>query len=88
MGENITCGEFHHGLKIAAMKQQHPLRHWRNSQVPSVTLSALAEKLSVTPSHLSEIENFNNVPSLKLAVELSRITSIDVKQFVAGAAVA
>lgn len=46
-----------------------------------MTLSALAEKVSVSPSHLSEIENRNNVPSLDLAVQLSRITGIDVSKF-------
>lgn len=64
------------------MKQPHPLRDWREKQTPKVTLSVLAEQVSVTPSHLSEIETGKNTPSLDLAIKLSRITSIEVERFV------
>jgi transcriptional regulator with XRE-family HTH domain len=59
----------------------HPLRDWRETQVPKKTLAALAGEVSVSASHLSEIENGKNDPSLELAVRLSRVTGIDVEKF-------
>lgn len=59
----------------------HPLRAWRKRQEPSVTLTALAADLGVSPSHLSEIENWNNQPSLDLVARLHEITSIEMKEF-------
>lgn len=59
----------------------HPLRAWRFEQTPRRTLTALAEELGVTASHLSEIENWNNEPSLTLASRLHNITGIDMKEF-------
>lgn len=60
----------------------HPIRAWRKSQEPKVTLAKLAEAVGVTPSHLSEIEKGNNQPSLALASKLSTQTGIDIAQFV------
>ena len=61
----------------------HPLRRWRLDQTPKKTLAQLASVIGVSPSHLSEIENGNNEPSLELAVRLSRETGIQVEKFVA-----
>lgn len=63
------------------MKRQHPLRDWRENQVPKKTLAALASEVSVSASHLSEIENGNNEPSFALALELSRLTGIEIQKF-------
>lgn len=60
----------------------HPLRAWRTGQSPKKTLVSLAEDLGVSPSHLSEIENWNNEPSLELSVRLRDLTGIDPEQFI------
>lgn len=65
------------------MKQTHPLRQWRKQN--GKTLSDLSEAVSVTPSHLSEIENWNNEPSLDLAARLHRATGIEMTAFVKSA---
>jgi transcriptional regulator with XRE-family HTH domain len=54
----------------------HRLREWRHRH--RITLAVLADRASVTPSHLSEIENRKNVPSLGLAAALSALTSGEV----------
>ena len=64
------------------MSKEHPLRIWRHSQDPRKTLADLANDVGVTPSHLSEIENWNNEPSLDLASRLHRVTGIEMGQFV------
>jgi transcriptional regulator with XRE-family HTH domain len=63
-------------------KTTHPLRSWRNSQTPRKTLDALAQDVRVSASHLSEIENWNNEPSLNLAERLHTLTGIDMAAFV------
>lgn len=63
-------------------KRKHPLRDWRLGQEPRKTLAELAADLEVTPSHLSEIENWKNEPSLDLAARLHRATGIDMAAFV------
>jgi len=63
-------------------KTEHPLRRWRNSQEPRKTLSEVAQAVKVTPSHLSEIENWKNEPSLDLTSKLSGLTGIDMREFV------
>lgn len=65
---------------MTVTKQAHPLRDWRKAN--GVTLHALAEHLGVTQSHLSEVENWNNTPSLELAARLHEHTGIDMKAFV------
>lgn len=59
----------------------HPIRAWRKSHTPKVTLVDLAARVGVTPSHLSEIENGNNEMSLDLAMKLHRETGIDIPEF-------
>ena len=64
---------------------EHPLKTWRQSQHPKVTLAALAQRVGVTASHLSEVENYKNEPSLTLTSRLSDETGIEMKAFVARA---
>ena len=59
---------------------QHPLRTWRKAN--GKTLADVAEDVSVTPSHLSEIERGLNEPSLALAARLSKATDIPLDKFV------
>jgi transcriptional regulator with XRE-family HTH domain len=66
------------------MSTEHPLRVWRHSQEPRKTLVDLAAEVGVTPSHLSEIENWNNEPSLDLLSRLYRVTGIEMPRFVRG----
>lgn len=54
------------------MPEVHSLRRWRQSN--GVTLAVLADRIGVTPSHLSMIETGNKVPSLDIADKLSRET--------------
>lgn len=63
-------------------KTTHPLRRWRDSQTPRKTLAALAVEARVSASHLSEIENWNNDPSLELAGRLHTLTGIDMTKFI------
>lgn len=63
-------------------KSTHPLRDWRDKQTPRKTLAALAVDAKVSASHLSEIENWNNEPSLDLAARLHTLTGIDMTAFV------
>jgi transcriptional regulator with XRE-family HTH domain len=67
------------------MSKEHPLRIWRHSQEPRKTLADLAAEVGVTPSHLSEIENWKNEPSLDLLSRLHRVTGIEMSRFVRGA---
>jgi transcriptional regulator with XRE-family HTH domain len=64
------------------IRMEHPLKAWRRSQQPKVTLSALAQRVGVTASHLSEVENYKNEPSLDLTNRLSDTTGIEMKAFV------
>ena len=67
---------------MARPEKTHPLFHWRRDN-GGKTLQELADELGgVTQSHLSEIENWNNVPSLELAKRLHAHTGIDMKDFV------
>jgi len=52
-------------------------------QFPRKTLIELAEAVGVTPSHLSEIEHWNNKPSLDLMVRLCAVTGLKMDAFVA-----
>lgn len=65
---------------MARPEKTHPLYRWRKSE--GLTLQALAAELRCTQPHLSEIENWNNVPSLELAARLHARTGIDMKALV------
>lgn len=58
----------------------HPLRTWRKDR--GITLQGLAALIGVTQSHLSEIENWKNEPSLDLAARLSLESGIEIAKFV------
>jgi len=64
------------------IRMDHPLKVWRRTQSPKVTLVALAQQVGVTASHLSEVENYKNEPSLDLTSRLSDVTGIEMKSFV------
>ena len=59
----------------------HPLREWRHRNGRK-TLQEVADMVGVTQSHLSEIENWKNEPSLDLAARLHGLTMIDMASFV------
>ncbi len=64
------------------IRMEHPLKTWRRSQTPKVTLAALAQRVGVTATHLSEVENYKNEPSLNLVDRLSNETGLEMKAFV------
>lgn len=66
---------------MARPEKTHPLYRWRKSN-GNKTLQDLASEVGVTQSHLSEIENWKNEPSLDLAARLHSITNIDMSAFV------
>jgi transcriptional regulator with XRE-family HTH domain len=66
---------------MARPEKTHPLFFWRIRNGEK-TLRELASELGVTQSHLSEIENWKNEPSLELAARLHARTGIDMKAFV------
>lgn len=57
-------------------RSAHPLRTWRKAH--GVTLTTLAEKLGVRPSHLSGIENGKN-PSMALAARIREATDGEIR---------
>lgn len=59
----------------------HPLKEWREQN--GMSQGALAEKVDVWASHISQIEGGLRVPSLGLASRLSEITGIPIEKFVA-----
>jgi transcriptional regulator with XRE-family HTH domain len=69
---------------MARPAKTHPLYHWRmeHGRKP---LHALASAVGCTQSHLSEIENWKNEPSLELAARLHRATGIPMQAFVKNA---
>lgn len=66
---------------MARPAKTHPLYLWRKLNGPK-TLQELAAEVGVTQSHLSEIENWKNEPSLDLAARLHSVTKIDMREFV------
>lgn len=64
----------------------HPLRQWR--QANGKTLADLKAATGAHTSQLSDIERGRKMPSLKLAVRLSRATNgeVPVEKFVSEAA--
>lgn len=77
----ITVG---YNARMARPEKTHPLYRWRKAN-GNVSLQKLAKDVKCTQSHLSEIENGNNKPSLNLAVRLHRVTKIEVEDFVGSA---
>lgn len=65
---------------MARPDKTHPLFHWRKANKRSLT--SLAGEVECTQSHLSEIENWKNEPSLVLTARLHRATGIPMEQFV------
>lgn len=61
---------------------EHPLKAWRMAQFPRKTLIELAETVGVTASHISEIENWKNKPSLDLMIRLCVATGLKMDAFV------
>jgi transcriptional regulator with XRE-family HTH domain len=66
---------------MARPEKTHPLYRWRKLNGDK-TLQEVADLVGVTQSHLSEIENWKNEPSLDLAARLHTHTGIDMKAFV------
>lgn len=66
---------------MARPEKTHPLYRWRKLKGDK-TLQEVADLVGVTQSHLSEIENWKNEPSLDLAARLHTLTGIDMKDFV------
>ena len=66
---------------MARPEKTHPLYRWRKLN-GNKTLQDLAAEVGVTQSHLSEIENWKNEPSLDLAARLHSVTKIDMRDFV------
>lgn len=71
------------------MREPHPLRDWRNRtgtfcgrEGDIVSQEQLASQVAVVPSHLSQIETGDRLPSLSLASKLSSITGIPIGEFV------
>lgn len=58
----------------------HPLRLWRKSQDPRVSLEVLAEAMSCTRAHLSMIEHYLLMPSYALTLKLSMLTGIPMEE--------
>lgn len=54
----------------------HPVRRWRLSQVPAVTLDDLAERAKTTGATISRIETGVHEPRPPLARRLARICGI------------
>lgn len=65
---------------MAKPEKTHPLFYWRKAIGKSQ--QALAEEIGCTQSHLSEIENWTNEPSLDLTARLHRETGIPMEAFV------
>lgn len=66
---------------MARPEKTHPLFHWRKAN-GNRSLQSIAAEIGCTQSHLSEIENWKNEPSLELAARLHTCTGIDMKAFV------
>jgi transcriptional regulator with XRE-family HTH domain len=66
---------------MAKPDKTHPLFHWRKAN-GNRSLQSVADEVGCTQSHLSEIENWKNEPSLDLAARLHAHTGIDMKDFV------
>lgn len=54
------------------------LKAWRNSQEPKVSQATLADRLSTTQSHVSEIENDEDKVTLELAAKIFSVTGLRI----------
>jgi DNA-binding XRE family transcriptional regulator len=66
--------------KRVMQQVRHPLRDWRKEN--GLTLAALARRLSVAPSHLSQLETHKRGVSLAVAAKLVRETNLPLEAFV------
>jgi transcriptional regulator with XRE-family HTH domain len=66
---------------MARPEKTHPLFHWRKAN-GNRSLQSIADAIGCTQSHLSEIENWKNEPSLELAARLHRETGLAMTAFV------
>ena len=60
----------------------HPLRRFRLSRKPPLTLDRLAEQVDSTKATLARIELGTRTPSLRLAARLSEVTGLPIEKFV------
>jgi len=60
----------------------HPIRKFRLSKKPPVSLEQLATLAGTTKATISRIERGTRTPSLDLASRLSRATGIPIDRFV------
>jgi transcriptional regulator with XRE-family HTH domain len=65
---------------MARLEKNHPLAFWRRTNDRS--LQSLASEVGCTQSFLSEVENGNRTPSLKMAARLNRATGVPIEAFV------
>jgi transcriptional regulator with XRE-family HTH domain len=65
---------------MARPEKNHPLASWRSDHERS--LQSLATEVGCTQSFLSEVENGNRTPSLKMAARIGRATGIPIDAFV------
>jgi probable addiction module antidote protein len=56
---------------------ESPIRVWREFR--GLTAAALAERLGVTPAHVSKLENGKGEPSVSLLRRLARVLAVDVE---------
>jgi transcriptional regulator with XRE-family HTH domain len=66
--------------RMARPDKNHPLASWRSNHKRS--LQSLADEVGCTQSFLSEVENGNRTPSLKMAARLGQATGIPLDAFV------
>lgn len=64
------------------MDQAHPLRAWRKSQTPPLTLDDVADRLSATgdrpsPAYLQHVENGINTPGWGLSKRIAALIEGD-----------
>lgn len=60
---------------VSAMSR---IRNWRNAQSPKISQVELAERLGTTQSHVSEIENSEDLVTLDLAAKVFAVTGVRI----------
>jgi len=65
---------------MARNEKNHPLAFWRRDNERS--LQSLASEVGCTQSFLSEVENGNRTPSLRMAARLHQVTGLPIESFV------